>query len=75
MINTPIGLKNVMHSHNTLPAMAQKYKNPMWKIPSLPNLEKEDYSTIRGNRKKYEHTKESYINFVKDLLKRIKTLN
>lgn len=74
MINTPIGLKNVMHSHNTLPGMAQKYKNPIWKIPSLDNLEIEDSATIRGNRKVYENTKQAYINFVKDLLDRIKTL-
>lgn len=74
MINTPVGLKNVMHSHNTLPGMAQKYKNPIWKIPSLDNLEIEDSATIRGNRKIYENTKQAYINFVKDLLERIKTL-
>ncbi|WP_207650675.1 hypothetical protein [Clostridium pasteurianum] len=74
MINTPVGLKNVMHSHNTLPGMAQKYKNPIWKIPSLGNLGIEDSATIRGNRKIYENTKQAYINFVKDLLERIKTL-
>lgn len=39
MIDTPIGLKNVMHSHNTLLGMAQKYKNPIWNIPNLDELD------------------------------------
>ncbi len=29
MINKPIGELAVMHSHNTLPSMAQKYRNPI----------------------------------------------
>lgn len=75
MINTPIGGVNVMYSHNTLPRMAQKYKNPIWKIPELDYLDKEDLSTIKGNRKVYENTKQAYINFAKDLLVRINTLD
>lgn len=74
LLNSPIGLTNVMHSHNTLPAMAQKYKNPIWKIPDVVNLEDEDIPTIKGNRKIYEGTKEAYINFAKDLLERIALL-
>lgn len=74
MIHTPIGLTDVMHTHNTLPGMAQKYKKPIWEIPSLNTLEKEDAATIRGNRKIYESTKESYMSFAKDLLRRIDCL-
>lgn len=75
MINNPIGGKNVMYSHNTLPGMAQKYKNPIWKIPKLRDLEKGDLSTIKGNGKAYESTKQAYINFVNDLLSRIETID
>jgi hypothetical protein len=42
MLNNPIGITEVMYSHNTLPSMAQKYKAPIWKIPSLESLSKED---------------------------------
>jgi cellulose biosynthesis protein BcsQ len=71
MLNNPIGLKEVMYSHNTLPGMAQKYKAPIWRIPSLESLSKEDISTIKGNRATYEATKDAYISFAKDLLMRI----
>ncbi|MBN9285639.1 MULTISPECIES: ParA family protein [unclassified Flavobacterium] len=73
--NTPIGLTAVMHSHNTLPNMVQKYKHPIWKIPSLTTLEKTDRSTILGNRKIYEATRNSYIAFAKSFLERVITLN
>ncbi|GLH63070.1 ParA family protein [Parageobacillus sp. G301] len=71
MLNNPIGLTEVMYSHNTLPSMAQKYKAPIWKIPSMESLSKEDARTIKGNRANYEATKEAYISFAKDLLMRI----
>lgn len=73
--NTPIGLTAVMHSHNTLPNMAQKYKNPIWLIPSLPNLDTEDRNTILGNRAIYEATRQRYIEFANSFLERINTLN
>lgn len=75
MIKSPIGFKEVMHSHNTLPGMAQKYKKPMWQIPTLPNLDNADINTIRGNRQSYERTKDAYSNFARDLLKRIDRLD
>lgn len=71
----PIGGQSVMHSHNTLPNMAQKYKQPIWNIPSISALEKEDITTIKGNRGRYEITKEGYSNFIEDLLTRIDTLD
>jgi cellulose biosynthesis protein BcsQ len=73
--NTPIGLTCVMHSHNTLPNMAQKYKHPIWQIPSLQNLDATDRGTIMGNRGIYEATRERYIQFANSFLERIKTLN
>jgi len=71
LIKTPIGGKALMHSHNTFPAMAQKYRTPMWLVPSCQNLEGEDKSTISGNRAAYEDTREKYHAFARDLLQRI----
>ena len=73
--NAPIGLTSVMHSHNTLPNMSQKYKLPIWLIPSLPNLDVEDRSTILGNRAIYEATRQRYTEFANSFLERINTLN
>lgn len=70
-IEAPIGGTAVMHTHNTLPRMAQKYQLPIWQIPSATNLEDEDVSTIRGNRAIYEATKDKYATFVADLLTRL----
>jgi hypothetical protein len=75
MINEPIGGTAVMHTHNTLPTMAQKYKNPIWKVPSLLELEPGDINTIKGNRSIYERTKNKYIEFAQDLLTRISYLD
>lgn len=79
MLNTPIGEQVVMHTHNTLPVMAQKYRIPMWKIPALaktsPIVDNEDKNTISGNQKIYERTKENYIAFAEDLLTRISCLD
>jgi cellulose biosynthesis protein BcsQ len=74
-INAPIGLTAVMHSHNTLPNMAQKYKHPIWQIPSLSCLDSEDKSTIMGNRAIYEATKQKYIDFANNFIERAQTLN
>lgn len=75
MIKAPIGGEAIMHSHNTFPSMSQKYKVPFWEIPSSEQLEENDIATIRGNRSKYENTKENYLEFTSDLLKRIETLD
>ncbi|QIU97128.1 ParA family protein [Bacteroides faecium] len=71
----PMGGTAVMHSHNTLPNMAQKYKLPIWAIPSCPNLDIEDKGTIMGNRKIYEATREKYIEFSDSFIERVNTLN
>lgn len=70
-LEDPIGSTSVMHTHNTLPNMAQKYHLPIWKVPSCPTLETDDISTISGNRTTYEATREKYIAFAIDLLSRM----
>ncbi|MGI4727200.1 MAG: ParA family protein [Janthinobacterium lividum] len=67
-----IGGTSVIHSHNTLPGMAQKYKKPMWVLPSL-ELDHED-NTIKGNRGSYEATKNNYLAFARDFITRVSTL-
>lgn len=74
IVGEPIGQRAVMHSHNTLPSMAQKYKVPIWEIPNLPNLLSEDRSTILGNRQTYYEKKELYRTFASDLLARVEGL-
>ena len=73
-IRRPIGGTSVMHTHSTLPNMAQKYRQPIWEVPSNPNLESSDVSTIRGNRARYESTRAAYMDFAEDLLARLATL-
>lgn len=75
LTNTPIGFKAVMHSHNTLPNMAQKYKRPIWEIPTLTNLDRDDRLTITGNRDSYISTREKYIEFANSFIERVNTLN
>jgi cellulose biosynthesis protein BcsQ len=70
----PIGGRAVMHSHSTLPSMAQKYHLPVWKIPACSNLEADDKPTISGNRAAYEGTQERYREFALALLGRLKTI-
>lgn len=70
----PIGDTVIMHTHNTMPAMAQKYHCPMWMVPNM-HLESEDTSTVGGNRNLFFATKERYINFATDLLARLDSLD
>jgi cellulose biosynthesis protein BcsQ len=72
-LSTPIGGTAIMHTHNTLPGMAQKYHVPMWEVPSQ-HLEPTD-NTVQGNRANYEKTKEAYIAFAEDVLRRITSLD
>jgi cellulose biosynthesis protein BcsQ len=75
LMEAPIGLTSVMHTHNTFPSMAQHYNNPMWLVPDLSCLETEHVSTLGGSGNKYRETKESYISFCVDLLSRIDLLD
>jgi len=74
LLEKPIGGTATMHSHSTLPNMAQKYRAPIWNVPSRTYLEPDDKSTISGNRNSYEATKEGYHNFARELLERLETL-
>ncbi|GGH49234.1 AAA family ATPase [Frigidibacter albus] len=69
-----IGGGSVIHGHNTLPSMAQKYHLPMWSLPSSDLLDSEDASTIRGNRKIYEATQASYQKFASDVVDRLRAV-
>ena len=70
----PIGATAIMHTHNTMPAMAQKYHCPMWKVPGA-SLEQEDISTVTGNRGIYQATQAMYKTFAEDLLNRLNSLS
>lgn len=74
-VKKPIGGTSVMHTHNTLPGMSQKYKVPIWKVPSLSNLDSSERPTISGNRGTYESTQNKYRLFAEELIERIKTLD
>ena len=71
MLEDPIGEQSVMHTHNTYPALAQKYHAPMWKLPSTTVIEQEDLATVRPNAERYIATKEAYIQFALDLITRL----
>ena len=73
MVEQPIGGTAVMHTHNTLPNMAQKYRAPIWDIPNL-NLEGEDKSTIMLNAKRYKATKKAYEAFAHEFIARLNLL-
>lgn len=72
-LNSPIGAREVMFSHNTYPSAAQKYRVPIWKIPDCA-LDEEDRGTITGNRQRYYETKASYIKFANEFVKRVDKL-
>ncbi len=74
VLKKPVGETAVMHSHNTLPSMAQKYKCPIWKVPAHAPLDAEDQSTVSGNRMQYEATRERYLEFAAAVLERLKAV-
>lgn len=74
MLSSPVGETAIMHSHNTLPSVAQRYHLPMWKVPSYEHLDKDEISSIKGNRDDYESTQEKYAEFAIALLNRLRTL-
>lgn len=75
MVSSPIGETAVMHTHNTLPAMSQKYKKPIWEIPDLDNLEPEDKQTINANSGIYKKLSDKYKIFAQDFIDRLDLLN
>lgn len=70
-IKNSIGGNAVWSSHNTYPAMAQKYKCPMWLIPGK-ELEESDKLTVNSNRTRFLATQKAYYTFANDLVDRIK---
>jgi cellulose biosynthesis protein BcsQ len=74
-LDEPIGGASVMHTHNTLPNMSQKYHLPIWALPDSPKVESKDASTIRVNRAAYDGTREHYETFAADVIKRISRLS
>ena len=74
LMGKPIGGTAIMHTHNTFPAMAQKYHKPMWLLPAAAHLDASDAMTIKGNRAAYEGTRTKYKQFARDLLARLAEL-
>ena len=42
ILEKSIGDTAVIHTHNTLPGMSQKYHSPMWLLPDSASLDKDD---------------------------------
>lgn len=74
-LKKPIGGMAVMHTHNTYPAHAQKYKVPIWKLPSVAWLEDGDKATVMTNKARYLATQKAYHKFAQDVVKRISSLH
>ncbi len=72
-LSGPLGGLSIMHSYNTFPSMAQKYRAPMWRVPDQ-DLDTEDRGTILANRAKYEETGNSYREFARYFVSRIEGL-
>jgi cellulose biosynthesis protein BcsQ len=73
-LSAPIGETAVMHTHNTYPALAQKYHCPIWTLPSHTHLDENDKSTIMLNKKRYIATRQAYRRFAKSMIARTKAL-
>ncbi len=74
-LDSSIGEKAIIHTHNTLPNMAQKYHKPMWLLPDIPELEAEDIPTITASRQIYYNTQAAYREFAVDFLSRMDCLD
>ncbi len=84
MLQNPIGMDAVIHSHNTFPSVSQALKCPMWKVPEVYTKlkrtnrqlldEKEIEPINQGSYGRYRETKEKYIAFANSLLQRVNTL-
>lgn len=71
-LSRPIGLTSVMHGHQSMATMAQKYRKPIWELPAIAKgLDDADIPSIIPNKALYEQTKDKYKSFSKDLIKRL----
>ncbi len=74
VLDEPIGGTSVMHTHNTLTNISQKYHAPIWSLPEKPDVSTEDKNTFRINRHAYEETRQRYVDFAEDVIKRIDSI-
>jgi cellulose biosynthesis protein BcsQ len=74
ILDEPIGGTAVMHTHNTLPTLSQKYYAPIWELPDHPGVTSKDKSAFRINRAAYDATRPNYISFAEDVISRIEAL-
>jgi cellulose biosynthesis protein BcsQ len=70
-LDEPIGGTSVMHTHNTLPNVSQKYHVPIWDLPDHKGLDPSDKNTIRVNRDAYNNTRSQYSSFAESVIDRI----
>ena len=83
-IKDPIGGDSVMHSHNTFTSVAQALKCPMWMVPDeYSKFEHEKPEMLdqivaekpnQGHYRSYRNTKDNYITFAEDFIKRVEVL-
>ena len=83
-LETPIGEKSVMHTHNTFPSNSQALQTPMWNVPdkyvALQTSDNEyllnkNIAVNQGSFGQYKATRDNYIAFAEDLLVRVNNLN
>jgi cellulose biosynthesis protein BcsQ len=75
VVDHSIGENAVIHTHNTLPSMSQKYHLPMWLLPHSGILEDGDRNTVAGNQSAYLATRAAYRTFAEDFLRRVECLH
>ena len=80
-ITKPMGGTSIMHSHNTFPSVAQALKCPMWLVPETykrykaeNRLELLTEEPNTGHYRAYESTRENYISFANEFMKRAEVL-
>ncbi|EBB0845104.1 ParA family protein [Klebsiella pneumoniae] len=70
-----IGGNSIIYGHATMPANAQKYKKPMWLLPSSDSIyDPQDRSTINGRRDEYLATRQVYTSFANEVLLRVEEI-
>ncbi len=83
-IQNPIGGISVMHTHNTFTSVAQALNCPLWDVPEVymdmrrnkrQYLDEINLEVNQGSFGIYRDTKQKYIDFANDLLKRIEKLD
>ena len=83
-IDMPIARGAIIHTHNTYPSVAQALKCAMWEVPEVymrlqqtdPDYLKEQMidNLNRGSFGRYRETKEKYVEFASDFIRRTEAL-